>query len=80
MVSVNSSFAFAVLPELPFGGVGQSGFGRIHGADGLREFARAKSIAKRRLPSMVPLLTFDRTPRSVGLGVRIVKLMHGRSR
>jgi succinate-semialdehyde dehydrogenase/glutarate-semialdehyde dehydrogenase len=80
MVSINSTFAYAVLPELPFGGVGQSGFGRIHGADGLREFARAKSIAKRRLPSLVPLLTFDHTPRSVALGVRIVKLLHGRSR
>ncbi|MBB5872067.1 acyl-CoA reductase-like NAD-dependent aldehyde dehydrogenase [Allocatelliglobosispora scoriae] len=80
MVSINSTFAFAVLPSLPFGGVGQSGFGRIHGADGLREFARAKSTAKRRLPSLVPLITFDHTPRSVALGVRIVKLLHGRSR
>jgi len=80
MVSVNSTFAFAVLPALPFGGVGQSGFGRIHGADGLREFSRASSIAKRRLPSLVPLLTYRHTDKSVALAQKIVQLMHGRSR
>jgi acyl-CoA reductase-like NAD-dependent aldehyde dehydrogenase len=36
MVSVNSTLTFAGFPSLPFGGVGDSGFGRIHGDDGLR--------------------------------------------
>ncbi|WP_420802678.1 aldehyde dehydrogenase family protein [Streptomyces cavernae] len=36
MVSVNSVLSFASLPALPFGGSGDSGFGRIHGEDGLR--------------------------------------------
>jgi hypothetical protein len=43
MTAINSVMAFAGVPALPFGGVGE--FGRIHGADGLREFARAKAIA-----------------------------------
>jgi acyl-CoA reductase-like NAD-dependent aldehyde dehydrogenase len=77
MTSVNSAFSFAVLPTLPFGGVGGSGFGRIHGEDGLREFARAKSIAKRRMPSIPALLTFHRTPRGVKLAMRVVKMLHG---
>jgi acyl-CoA reductase-like NAD-dependent aldehyde dehydrogenase len=34
MVSVNSVQQFAAVPALPFGGVGESGFGRIHGAQG----------------------------------------------
>ncbi len=34
MVSVNSVLGFAGIPSLPFGGIGESGFGRIHGADG----------------------------------------------
>ncbi|MFN7245073.1 MAG: aldehyde dehydrogenase family protein, partial [Dietzia cercidiphylli] len=34
MVSVNAFLAFAGIPSLPFGGSGDSGFGRIHGADG----------------------------------------------
>jgi acyl-CoA reductase-like NAD-dependent aldehyde dehydrogenase len=77
MTSVNSAFSFAVLPTLPFGGVGGSGFGRIHGQDGLREFARAKSIAKRRLPSIPPMLTFHRTPGGMKLVMRIIKMIHG---
>jgi len=78
MTSINSTFSFAVLPSLPFGGVGNSGFGRIHGQDGLREFARAKAIAKRRLPSIPALLTFHRTPGGVKLGLRVIKMLHGR--
>src|SRR5215470_14253719 len=37
MASVNSALTVLSVPALPFGGVGESGFGRIHGADGLRE-------------------------------------------
>ncbi|OXR45148.1 putative succinate-semialdehyde dehydrogenase [NADP(+)] 2 [Nocardia cerradoensis] len=48
MVAVNCALAFVGIPALPFGGVGDSGFGRVHGADGLREFAVAKSYARQR--------------------------------
>src|SRR5699024_1245888 len=37
MAAVNSTLTFAGMSTLPFGGVGESGFGRIHGEDGLRE-------------------------------------------
>ena len=66
MVSVNSTLAFVGMGNLPFGGVGDSGFGRIHGEDGLREFARAKAITVRRGPSLLPAMTFERTPAQVG--------------
>src|SRR5215475_6352082 len=42
MTAINSVIGFATVPALPFGGNGDSGFGRIHGPDGLREFTRAK--------------------------------------
>ncbi|MFV9455572.1 aldehyde dehydrogenase family protein [Rhodococcus sp. NM-2] len=45
MVSINSVLAFVSIPALPFGGVGASGNGRIHGAEGLLEFSRTKSIS-----------------------------------
>ena len=48
MTSVNSVLTFASVPALPFGGVGDSGFGRIHGEDGLKEFTRAKAITRQR--------------------------------
>jgi succinate-semialdehyde dehydrogenase / glutarate-semialdehyde dehydrogenase len=80
MTSVNSVISFAGMPTLPFGGVGDSGFGRTHGADGLREFARAKAITRRRARSLLPALSFDRTPRQVGRIAQAVRLLHGRPR
>jgi acyl-CoA reductase-like NAD-dependent aldehyde dehydrogenase len=80
LVSINGTLSFAGLPALPFGGVGDSGFGRIHGEDGLREFARAKSIARRRMRTLVPALTFSRTPKDMKLVARMIRLVHGRDR
>src|SRR5699024_5558163 len=37
-VTINSVLAFVGMSSVPFGGVGDSGFGRFHGKDGLREF------------------------------------------
>ena len=78
MTSVNQVAAFAGVPSLPFGGSGDSGFGRIHGADGLREFTRAKAITRQRYPLPVPLLSFDRTPKIDALLGRAVRFLHGR--
>src|SRR6266540_2075183 len=80
MTSVNSAISCAGMPRLPFGGVGDSGFGRIHGEDGLHELSRAKAITKRRMRSVLPALSFDRTPKTVNRIVAVVKLLHGRSR
>jgi succinate-semialdehyde dehydrogenase / glutarate-semialdehyde dehydrogenase len=80
MTAINSAISFAGMPALPFGGVGNSGFGRIHGADGLREFARPKAITARRMRSLVPALSFDRTPAHIRQLVRVVRLVHGRPR
>jgi succinate-semialdehyde dehydrogenase/glutarate-semialdehyde dehydrogenase len=80
MTAVNSAISFVGMPALPFGGVGDSGFGRIHGEDGLREFSRPKAITSRRMPSLLPALTFERTPAKVRRIAAIVKLLHGRSK
>ena len=65
MVSVNSFLAFAGIPALPFGGSGDSGFGRIHGADGLRDFARPKAITAQKFAAPLNLMTMTRKPRDV---------------
>lgn len=78
MASVNSALTFAGMSTLPFGGVGDSGFGRIHGADGLREFARPKAITRRRARSLLPATTFDRTDADVARLVKLTKRFYGR--
>jgi succinate-semialdehyde dehydrogenase/glutarate-semialdehyde dehydrogenase len=80
MTSINGTLSFAGLPSLPFGGVGDSGFGRIHGADGLREFTRPKAISRRRAPSPLPAMSFDRTPKAAARIASVIKLVHGRTR
>ncbi|UBU15150.1 aldehyde dehydrogenase family protein [Nonomuraea gerenzanensis] len=79
MTAINSVISFAGVPALPFGGTGDSGFGRIHGADGLREFARPKAIARQRfaMPGM-NLTSFNRGPAELERLVRLVTFLHGR--
>jgi acyl-CoA reductase-like NAD-dependent aldehyde dehydrogenase len=78
MASVNDVLSFAGMTSLPWGGVGASGFGRLRGDDGLREFAWARSIVVRQGPSLLPSRTFDRTPRDVARIVRFYRLRYGR--
>ena len=78
MTSVNSVIAFASVPSLPFGGVGDSGFGRIHGEDGLKEFTRAKAITAQRFALPTPLLSFQRHPGLTDRLATVVRLVHGR--
>ena len=61
MTAVNGVITFAGVPCLPFGGVGDSGFGRIHGPDGLKEFTYAKAIARQRFKPLLALTSFSRT-------------------
>ncbi|MCA2217326.1 aldehyde dehydrogenase family protein [Jidongwangia harbinensis] len=78
MVAVNSTLTFVGMANLPFGGVGDSGFGRIHGDDGLREFARPKSVTVRRGPSLLPAMTFERTPAQVRRIIRTLRFLFNR--
>jgi acyl-CoA reductase-like NAD-dependent aldehyde dehydrogenase len=78
MTAINSVISFASIPALPFGGSGDSGFGRIHGADGLREFARPKSIARQRLKPLVNLTSFSRTDEDMKKILNLVAFLHGR--
>jgi acyl-CoA reductase-like NAD-dependent aldehyde dehydrogenase len=78
MTSVNSVLSFAGVPGLPFGGSGDSGFGRIHGDDGLREFTRAKAITRQRFALPMPIMSFERTAKTDNLLLKTIRLLHGR--
>jgi len=60
MTSINDALAFSQNPGLPFGGRGDSGYGRKHGEEGLREFAYAHSITENIGPATIPTTTFER--------------------
>ncbi|MFC7303566.1 aldehyde dehydrogenase family protein [Streptomyces monticola] len=74
-VAVNSVLGFAAVPSLPFGGTGESGYGRIHGEEGLRAFAVPRSVTVRRFAPYADLTSFatarERAERAVELGRRI---------
>jgi acyl-CoA reductase-like NAD-dependent aldehyde dehydrogenase len=78
MTSINSVIAFATVPGLPFGGVGDSGFGRIHGPDGLREFARAKAITRQRMKPPLNLTTLTRSDKDMNRLLSLTTLLHGK--
>ena len=77
MTSVNAVVAFAGVPALPFGGVGGSGFGRIHGPDGLKEFTYAKAITRQRFSPPMRLTSFARDAKSDGRVALLMTVLHG---
>ncbi len=77
VVTINSSTAYAGIPALPFGGVGEYGQGHHHGDQGLREFSRTLAIARKRYPAPMSLSTFDRHPRHLRTAKAIFRLRHG---
>ena len=49
VVSINEVLTHYGIADLPFGGMGLSGIGKVHGREGLRAFSRQKSFMSNRL-------------------------------
>ncbi|HEY5261575.1 MAG TPA: aldehyde dehydrogenase family protein [Solirubrobacteraceae bacterium] len=54
---VNAIAVHGALPSLPFGGIGQSGSGRHHGAEGFREFSNLRGVFVRGEGDMIDVLS-----------------------
>lgn len=78
MVAINSTFTFAAVSSVPFGGVKDSGYGRIHGPEGLLEYTYARTIVRTRFNLPLHLLSFKRKPSEDRLVVKATKILKGR--
>lgn len=77
MTSINSVMAFAGIYGLPFGGVGDSGFGRIHGEEGIREFCRVKANAEQSFSIPINMMSFKQ-PKNQAQQLRgMIKTLYG---
>ncbi len=78
MVSVNDVLFHADVPGLPFGGMGESGYGRVHGEEGLREMTQTRAVLIDRAGlTREPVGGFPFRRFGVGRARALVHLLHG---
>ena len=77
MVMVNDVLINFGIPELPYGGVKQSGFGRMMGDKGLLEFSQVKAIADTRIALKRELFWFPYNAKQLALLKRLTKTVFG---
>ncbi len=77
-VTVNAVLSFVGMPSVPFGGVGDSGFGRFHGDAGLREFTFAKSTVRKKFSMGPNVQEFPRTEEHYDVIRKTIKMRYER--
>lgn len=80
MVMVDDVLINFGIPELPYGGVKESGFGRMMGDEGLLEFSQVKSVADTRVALRRELFWFPYRPKQLALLKRLTRAAYGTRR
>ena len=78
MVAINSTISFAAIASVPFGGVKDSGYGRIHGPEGILEFTYPRTVIRARFQLPIAFTSFKRTKGNDKLIVTLTRLLNGR--
>jgi aldehyde dehydrogenase (NAD+) len=78
MVAINSTISFAAIASVPFGGVKDSGYGRIHGPEGILEFTYPRTVVRARFQLPIAFTSFKRTKGNDKLIVTLTRLLNGR--
>lgn len=79
MVSVNDVLYHGAIAGLPFGGMGDSGYGRVHGEEGLREVTQTRAVLVDRVgATREPVGGFPFRRFGVGRARALIRLLHGR--
>jgi acyl-CoA reductase-like NAD-dependent aldehyde dehydrogenase len=76
-VCINDCIVSYAIPGLPFGGVKQSGIGRVHGPEGLREFSAIKSVMSTRVAAPRELWWFPVPQALEALGITSMRARFG---
>ena len=78
MVAINSTFSFAAISSVPFGGVKDSGYGRVHGPEGLLEYTYPRTVVRNRFNIPFKFLSFKRRAKDDKLVIKATKILKGR--
>ena len=76
-VVVNDVLSNYAIAEAPFGGIKNSGFGRVHGIEGLREMCTRKHVSWERFKSPSPPHWFPYTAKSFHWLQRGMRVLFG---